>query len=298
MNNNNDPFVTAMAGCLTRTQQMLLELGYAYVAGDSAAWPMTFIEMQKRDSVLLVGPMSPNNCQNIAVAWRNIASQCPAAGLLVAGVVPVDHPAVEWLFQNTKGAVAYMDAARAQFRVRRPSAILTEAPLPIHDKYVSQFVNPAALSHAAASIDCRARMAHDLTESLLTQEFQDQAQRLSGKPVMTYALMGICIAIYAVMYAPNWLASNPPTELLVRWGALFGPLVKDGQWWRLITNAFIHIGFIHLLFNMMAFFYFGQPLELFQGKWRLVVFFLFSALVGGVTVLFWSPTIPCAGASG
>ena len=43
--------------------------------------------------------------------------------------------------------------------------------------------------------------------------------------------------------------------------ALYGPLVADGDWWRLITAAFLHAGLLHIGFNMLALWWVGGPLE-------------------------------------
>src|SRR5688572_30534568 len=40
-------------------------------------------------------------------------------------------------------------------------------------------------------------------------------------------------------------------------GALYGPLVANGDWWRLFTSAFLHYGPIHLALNMLALWFFG-----------------------------------------
>jgi rhomboid protease GluP len=91
---------------------------------------------------------------------------------------------------------------------------------------------------------------------------------------------------------------NPKWELLLKWGALYGPLVRSGQWWRIFTCWSVHIGVIHLLFNVYALVIFGRNLERLQGTWRLIVFFFFSAACGAVARLWWGPMILSAGASG
>jgi membrane associated rhomboid family serine protease len=81
-------------------------------------------------------------------------------------------------------------------------------------------------------------------------------------------------------------------------GALYGPAVDNGDWWRLITSAFLHAGPIHLLFNMLALWWFGRALETYLGPARYIGLYFVSALAGAAGALLLSPTTPTVGASG
>jgi len=81
-------------------------------------------------------------------------------------------------------------------------------------------------------------------------------------------------------------------------GALYGPLVAAGDWWRLITAAFLHAGPIHLLFNMLALWWFGRSLETLLGPARYVGLYVASALAGSAGALLLTPLQPTVGASG
>jgi len=61
-------------------------------------------------------------------------------------------------------------------------------------------------------------------------------------------------------------------------------LVDAGQWWRLLTAAFLHIGPVHLVLNMLALLLFGSELERQLGRWRFLALYLLSAL-GGATAI-------------
>jgi membrane associated rhomboid family serine protease len=61
-------------------------------------------------------------------------------------------------------------------------------------------------------------------------------------------------------------------------------LVDAGQWWRLLTAAFLHIGLVHLVLNMLALLLFGSELERQLGRWRFLALYLLSAL-GGATAI-------------
>jgi membrane associated rhomboid family serine protease len=77
------------------------------------------------------------------------------------------------------------------------------------------------------------------------------------------------------------------------------PLLVDfGEWWRLLTAAFLHIGPVHLALNMLALLMFGSELERQLGRWRYLALYLLAALGGTVAIqLFGSPLGAVAGAS-
>jgi membrane associated rhomboid family serine protease len=71
-----------------------------------------------------------------------------------------------------------------------------------------------------------------------------------------------------------------------------------GEWWRVFTAAFLHIGPVHLAMNMLALLVFGSELERGLGRWRFLALYLLSALGGAVAIqLFGDPRVPVAGAS-
>jgi membrane associated rhomboid family serine protease len=74
--------------------------------------------------------------------------------------------------------------------------------------------------------------------------------------------------------------------------------VAHGDWWRLITAAFLHYGPIHLLLNMVALWWFGSLLEERIGSGRFIALYLVSGLAGSAGALLLDPTTPTVGASG
>jgi membrane associated rhomboid family serine protease len=74
--------------------------------------------------------------------------------------------------------------------------------------------------------------------------------------------------------------------------------VVGGEWWRPLTAAFLHIGPIHLVLNMLAVLVFGSEVERQLGRWRFLALYLLSALGGAASIqLFGNPLQPVAGAS-
>ena len=88
------------------------------------------------------------------------------------------------------------------------------------------------------------------------------------------------------------------TVVLFKLGALLKPSVLSGDYFRLITHAFLHIGIVHLLCNMYVLYSIGPQIESHYGKWRFIVIYLLSAIGGGLLGCIFSPNAVSAGASG
>jgi membrane associated rhomboid family serine protease len=74
--------------------------------------------------------------------------------------------------------------------------------------------------------------------------------------------------------------------------------VAHGDWWRLLTSAFLHYGPFHLIMNMLALYWFGSLLEQRIGSGRFLLLYIVSGLAGSAGALIASPTTPTVGASG
>lgn len=116
-----------------------------------------------------------------------------------------------------------------------------------------------------------------------------------GDSKVTRALIIVNIIVFAIM-ALNGGTQN--TENLVRFGAVFKPYIAAGQWWRLFTAAFIHIGFMHILFNMYFLYQLGPTFEMLYGSRNFLIIYLVSGIIGNlVSFAFGSPGTVSAGAS-
>lgn len=132
-------------------------------------------------------------------------------------------------------------------------------------------------------------------------------ERITGllsifKPVQGYfvtpILINLNILIFILMVITGVNILLPDQESLLQWGANFRPVTIDGQWWRLITNCFLHIGIFHLLMNMYALVYIGLLLEPHLGKTKFISAYLLTGLAASVTSLVWHELTISAGASG
>lgn len=92
-------------------------------------------------------------------------------------------------------------------------------------------------------------------------------------------------------------ATDPGTMNVLRFGGVHGPYVAHGDWWRLLSCAFVHIGFIHFVVNMAGLFAL-RIVESFYGSGAYLLVYLSSAVGGSLCSVLWNPSEVSAGASG
>jgi len=115
---------------------------------------------------------------------------------------------------------------------------------------------------------------------------------------VTPILIGINILVFILMVVNGVSFISPDSESLLAWGANFRPMTLDGQWWRLITNCFLHIGILHLLLNMYALMYIGSLLEPYLGTLKYLLAYLLTGIAASMASLWWHDLTVSAGASG
>jgi membrane associated rhomboid family serine protease len=87
-------------------------------------------------------------------------------------------------------------------------------------------------------------------------------------------------------------------EVMLAYGALWGPAVEAGQWWRLGTAIFLHLGVVHIGFNVIALSQIGPMVEGIFGRGRMVFWFMATGLFAFGASVAINPMSPTAGASG
>jgi len=115
-----------------------------------------------------------------------------------------------------------------------------------------------------------------------------------GKPLLTYILLVINIIMFVILEM-NGGSTN--VESLIKLGAKYNPYMIDGEWWRLISSMFLHIGFLHLVMNMLALYYLGVAVERIYGSTRFLVIYFLAGIAGSLTSFSFSMNVS-AGASG
>lgn len=87
------------------------------------------------------------------------------------------------------------------------------------------------------------------------------------------------------------------TVTLLNMGARSTPLIREGEWWRLVSPVFLHVGLSHLVVNSVTLLYIDRYIEEFFGHWRMVIIYFVSAFFGNLTSAVIMPSTVSAGAS-
>jgi len=129
-------------------------------------------------------------------------------------------------------------------------------------------------------------------------EFQQRLMQATPRAFVTPVLVGLNVLVFVAMVATGLSIMNPTVDGLLKWGANFGPYVTQGQWWRLLTATFIHIGIIHIAVNMYILWGVGKFTERLFGNFGFLVLYLLAGIGGSLTSVWWKPFTVSAGASG
>jgi len=110
--------------------------------------------------------------------------------------------------------------------------------------------------------------------------------------VLTRVLVAINVIVYLWEQATGF-------DALENAGGLFPIYVYAGQWWRIITSAFLHADLMHIAFNMFALYQVGTFVEQIYGTSRMAILYTLAMVGGGLAVVeFGPPEVPTIGASG
>jgi membrane associated rhomboid family serine protease len=91
---------------------------------------------------------------------------------------------------------------------------------------------------------------------------------------------------------------SPTSAQLLKWGANWGPLSLSTQPWRILTSNYVHIGIIHLGFNMWCLLNLGALAQRVFDRWTYLLIYTATGIAGSLASLWWHPTVVGAGASG
>jgi membrane associated rhomboid family serine protease len=111
--------------------------------------------------------------------------------------------------------------------------------------------------------------------------------------LVTKGLIAANVLVYLVNLAQGASLTENAGELFFDWALIGQGLlstgeaigVAEGEWWRLITSAFLHGSIIHLGFNMLLLYWIGGPIEEAIGRARFLILYLVSGLAGAAGAL-------------
>ncbi len=148
------------------------------------------------------------------------------------------------------------------------------------------------VQHEAAQ---RGELVNDAPQPVMRTPW---VRRSESSISLTQIIFGINAAVFLGMALSSSTFMDFPLNELVVWGGNFGPLTLSGEWWRLLTNVFVHGGIIHIGFNMWCLWYLGALAESLYGRWTYAAIYLICGVGASLTSVAWHPGTPSVGASG
>ena len=144
-------------------------------------------------------------------------------------------------------------------------------------------------------LDLFLKITNDLNQKSLEESKTVEKVFKIKKPIITYSIIAINIIVFILMYILGNGSTDPYT--LIKFGANYRGSVINHEFYRLITCAFIHIGFMHLTLNTYSLYVIGVQLESYFGKLKYIIIYLFSAITASLMSVILTDSIS-AGASG
>lgn len=165
----------------------------------------------------------------------------------------------------------------------------------------AQQINPPRDTHDMHANERRQEQTFRPAPNRLQRQAIRTRFALSRYPgILTYTLIALCVLVYLVMEI-----TGGQNSIVFLAGVQYNPILI-AEPWRILTAMFIHdpaslsdpTAIFHLLLNMLSLFFIGRVVEIFYGRWRYLVIYLLSGIIGGVFFYFTSPGGAAVGASG
>jgi membrane associated rhomboid family serine protease len=129
-----------------------------------------------------------------------------------------------------------------------------------------------------------------------SEPFRDALRARTPWAIVTGAIVFLNFTIVLFMSFGDGVAGDP--ETLTGWGASFGPLTTNGEWWRLVTSVFLHAGLFHALMHIVGLAQVGIVMERMVGHFAFATVYVAAGLFASIDTLSTHPMAISAGATG
>ena len=146
--------------------------------------------------------------------------------------------------------------------------------------------------HKEKGMELLFKITDDINKSNVNKNAKLDKLFSKKTPYITYIIMGICFIMFLITGMGN------DTGVLIEYGANLDVLVKNGEYYRLLTSMFLHSGLLHLFFNMYALYIIGPQVESFFGKTKYLIIYLLSGISGSLLSVAFNVNTVSVGASG
>lgn len=147
-------------------------------------------------------------------------------------------------------------------------------------------------NHEEKGIDLLFKITDDINNTNEKKNKKMEKIFSSKKPIVTYTIIALCIIMFIVS------GGGFNIESLILFGANYGPLVRNGAIYRLVTCMFLHGGLIHIVLNMYSLYIIGPRVEDFFGKKKYLLIYFLSGISASLLSVGLNPNVVSIGASG
>ncbi|HEY2779383.1 MAG TPA: rhomboid family intramembrane serine protease [Steroidobacteraceae bacterium] len=131
-----------------------------------------------------------------------------------------------------------------------------------------------------------------------TVQFERGLVAQSPRTPVTIGLIAVNALIFLATAAAAAVFGRFNSAFYIPWGSNYGPYTSDGDWWRLFAGLFLHLGVLHLVFNMWALASFGPLVERLYGSVNYLALYLLAGMGASLASIIWQPSVNSLGASG
>ncbi len=139
------------------------------------------------------------------------------------------------------------------------------------------------------------KISNEINRKNLKEARKSEAVFSKDFPIVTYTLIAINVVLFFAMYVLGQGSTHIQT--LINFGASYPPLIRAGEYFRLLTSGFLHIGILHLLFNNYFLYIIGPQIENFFGRVKYIIIYLGTIIFASLMSMLFFEGVS-AGASG
>lgn len=162
-------------------------------------------------------------------------------------------------------------------------------------KYYKNIVND--LEYKEEGMELLTKITSEITKKNIEENERFNKMFKQKKPIITGLLIIVNVIVFALMYIIG--KGSEDTNTLINFGANIPSLIRGGEYYRLITSGFLHIGIIHILCNMYSLSVLGPNIEHYYGKAKFILVYFYSMIIASLFVMvFQNDYSISAGASG
>ena len=148
------------------------------------------------------------------------------------------------------------------------------------------------LKYSEKGVALFAKITSDINEHNKKDAKKINAVFKNSFPMITYWLIAVNVILYVIPILFGQYNN------LINGYSVWGPAIREGEYYRLLTGIFLHGGLVHLLFNCYALFVIGSQVENFLGRFKFLVIYLVAGISGALFSMIFGGNYASIGASG